>query len=100
MDKVLTIQPNGNVVLCTDFPDYVLGNIYQESLRDIWNNEPMRRLRLYLRKHTFFPICAKCPRAVESMHLSMGAGLKVADRFYKSMRQRKHVPGVLARSSS
>lgn len=53
------IMPNGDVVTCRDYPDVVLGNICQESLLDIWNNQRARSFRQLLQEG-LMPICARC----------------------------------------
>ena len=54
------ILPNGDVTPCPDFPDYICGNINEESFMDIWNGERYRRWRLELKKRKLFPICYRC----------------------------------------
>ncbi len=58
----LDIMPNGDVVTCRDFPDYVAGNIKEQSILDIFNGERHRRFRQALRscKNGVFPICSRC----------------------------------------
>jgi len=51
-----TIMPNGDVVPCQE---YVVGNIREEKLLDIWNNEKMKRFRYY-RKKGPMPACFRC----------------------------------------
>ena len=58
---VTDIMPNGDVAPCRDYPDYVVGNIREESLPDIWNNEHYRKFRTALKEEKgLFPICARC----------------------------------------
>lgn len=54
------ICPNGDVVPCPDFPDYVAGNLHQQSFSEIWNGKKMRQFRRSLRKHGRFPVCSCC----------------------------------------
>lgn len=56
----MCICPNGDVVACPDFPDYVAGNLHHESFSEIWNGEKMRRFRRSLAEHGRFPICSAC----------------------------------------
>ena len=44
---MISILWNGDVVACCMNYDgkYILGNVKEESLKDIWNNEKMRLLR-------------------------------------------------------
>ncbi len=57
---VTEILPNGDVATCRDYPDYVCGNIQQQSLLEIWNNDRYRRFRESLRDDGLLPICARC----------------------------------------
>jgi len=57
---VTEIMPNGDVATCRDFPDVVAGNIQQESILEIFNNEKYRRFRKSLKEEGLFPICARC----------------------------------------
>lgn len=57
----VNIQPNGDVNLCYQYPDLVVGNVVEEPFAAIWNNEKTRRLRRYLARNTF-AICSKCCR--------------------------------------
>jgi radical SAM protein with 4Fe4S-binding SPASM domain len=54
------ILPNGDVATCRDYPDFVAGNIREQPLREIFNNERYRRFRRALKKEGLFPICARC----------------------------------------
>lgn len=56
----ITILPNGDVTFCTDFPDVILGNVYQDSLKEIWNGDISNKFRMYLQKNRKLPICASC----------------------------------------
>ncbi len=55
------ICANGDVTPCHTFYDYTIGNIYRESILDIWNGERLNRFRKYTRKN-LFPVCAACSR--------------------------------------
>ena len=57
----LTVLTNGDVVFCTDFPDYILGNLNNGSLEEIMNGERANKFRdIILRSG--LPICTICPR--------------------------------------
>lgn len=53
------IEPNGNAVVCPDFPDYVFGNIYKESLEQIWNSEQIIKLRKSIQEKQL-SLCSRC----------------------------------------
>lgn len=55
------ISARGEVTTCHTFYDLPLGNIHQSSLREIWNAEPLQRLRNRLRGG-LLPICTACCR--------------------------------------
>ena len=40
------VRPDGEVVLCNDLPDVVLGNVLEAPFEEIWNGEPARRRRI------------------------------------------------------
>ena len=54
------VNSNGNVSLCRDYNDYVIGNIGKESIKDIWNNEKARKFRGSLNKEGLMPVCRRC----------------------------------------
>ena len=56
----IEILPNGDVSTCRDYPDYVVGNIREEGIMTIWNNERYRRFRALLKEKTLLPICSRC----------------------------------------
>jgi len=56
---ILDIQPDGSVDFCVDFPDYVLGNIAESSLQEIWNSDRAKKFR-ELRSSCEFPVCHRC----------------------------------------
>jgi len=53
------VMPNGDLVACSDFPDYVCGNIKNDSFKDIWYGEKYRKFRDFILKEDF-PICSRC----------------------------------------
>lgn len=58
----VNINYNGDVHFCADYPDYILGNIKNEKLRDIYNNDKARAFRLALKDSPsgIFPACRRC----------------------------------------
>jgi radical SAM protein with 4Fe4S-binding SPASM domain len=57
------IDYNGDVYFCSDYPDYVLGNIMKESsFYDIYNNEKAQKFRKVLKesKDGLMPGCVRC----------------------------------------
>lgn len=56
----IEIMPNGDVATCRDYPDYVVGDIKEDSILDIWNNERYKKFRAVLKEERLLPICARC----------------------------------------
>lgn len=56
------IDYNGNVHFCADYPEYILGNIKDNKLYDILNNERSVKFRNTLKntEHGLFPGCVRC----------------------------------------
>lgn len=55
------ITAEGNVAPCHTYYDLTFGNIYEESLLEIWNSEKYKKFRSYMRKN-MLPICTACSR--------------------------------------
>ena len=70
---LVTLAPNGDVSPCPFFTDYVLGNIEEEKLLDIWNNIKHKRF-LKKQRRGELAICRKCsmrffyPGTIEFLH--------------------------------
>ena len=53
------ITANGDVYPCAGWQDYILGNVYKQSLKDIWeNSEKVKALRQITQAS--FPQCLEC----------------------------------------
>ncbi len=55
----IDILQNGDVSACKLFKEFSVGNIYDESLGDIWEGEKMKKMREKL-KCGLMPACSKC----------------------------------------
>jgi len=59
----LMIWPEGDVTLCCGyrFPDVILGNVLDHSIRSLWHSEKMDRIRESFKTNQGLPeTCAKC----------------------------------------
>lgn len=56
------IKSNGDVVPCGEYrhPEYTIGNIKENSFKELWNNEKAKSFRNALKKYGFFPGCDRC----------------------------------------
>ncbi len=60
----ITVDPRGNILGCSFFGDWILGNVRQKPLREIWNND---RHRLFMRHFASrdMKICDHCIMGVQ-----------------------------------
>ena len=56
------VNYNGDVHFCADYPDYILGNITQQSFKDIFNGERANKFRktIHACEGGMFPGCLRC----------------------------------------
>jgi radical SAM protein with 4Fe4S-binding SPASM domain len=59
---MVNIDYNGDVHFCADHPDYVIGNIKEKSINEIYNGERSQKFRNALRTSPdgIFPGCKRC----------------------------------------
>lgn len=51
------LRGTGDVEICHG---YILGNIKNQSLKDIWNNQRTKKFQKYIQKHKLIPACFRC----------------------------------------
>jgi len=58
----LNVNYNGDVHFCADYPDYILGNITQQSIKEIYNGERANLFRKTIHECEggMFPGCLRC----------------------------------------
>jgi radical SAM protein with 4Fe4S-binding SPASM domain len=56
----LEIDSNGNVSLCRDYHDYVIGNIKTDRVKDMWNNDAAIKFRKSISEDGLMPVCRRC----------------------------------------
>jgi len=59
VERLIDIQPNGNANFCVDFPDYIIGNVKNSTIEELWNSERACRFRNYRRKKPL-TVCYRC----------------------------------------
>ncbi|MCB0744169.1 MAG: radical SAM protein [Ignavibacteriae bacterium] len=59
VESLIDIQSNGDANFCIDFPDYVIGNIKEMTIKEIWNSEKAEKFRIYRRMRPL-AICNRC----------------------------------------
>ncbi len=60
VNRELDIRTNGDVVVCADYPDYVVGNVYSQTIKEIWKGERLSRFRKSLAEKGLLPVCSRC----------------------------------------
>lgn len=64
----MMIDPYGNVFPCTNLDSYIVGNIRNERLSNIWRGERYETLRRKLSRH-LFPVCVNCCHCADNLSL-------------------------------
>ena len=60
----ITIDPRGNVVGCCFYGDWIMGNVREQHLRDIWNNDKHRQFMKHFAAGDM-KICDRCILGVQ-----------------------------------
>lgn len=55
----MVIQPNGDVSMCYNQPEIIVGNVLHDDLGAIWNGAPFRRVRQRIQQE-LLPGCTRC----------------------------------------
>jgi len=58
--KKMNVMPNGDCNFCGDFPDYIIGNIREQNVADIWNGDKAARFRQVMKTAGPSPVCRRC----------------------------------------
>jgi MoaA/NifB/PqqE/SkfB family radical SAM enzyme len=58
----LEITAGGDVSPCHIFYDLTVGNINEQGILDIWNNNLFSKFREYMKGHQLLPMCTSCSR--------------------------------------
>lgn len=58
--QVVEINANGDLSPCRDYHDYVVGNIKEKTITELWNSERYRAFRRSLTTEGLMPVCSRC----------------------------------------
>lgn len=58
--QVVELDSNGNMSPCRDYHDYVVGNVKEQSITELWNCEQYLRFRKSIREDGLMPVCTRC----------------------------------------
>lgn len=56
----MEVDSNGDVSLCRDYHDYIIGNIKTEGARELWYGEAARKFRSSIASDGLMPVCTRC----------------------------------------
>lgn len=56
----MEVDSNGDVSLCRDYHDYIIGNIKTDSVKDIWHSEAAQKFRSSISTQGLMPVCTRC----------------------------------------
>jgi radical SAM protein with 4Fe4S-binding SPASM domain len=58
--QAVEINSNGDVSPCRDYHDYVVGNVRDRGITELWNAGAYRRFRRSLARDGLMPVCSRC----------------------------------------
>lgn len=54
------VDSNGDITPCRDYRDYIVGNIKEKTITELWNSKSYVRFRKSLTNDGLMPICSRC----------------------------------------
>ncbi len=58
--QAVEIDSNGDMSPCRDYHDYIVGNVKDNTITELWNSEPYRKFRGSLHTKGIMPACTRC----------------------------------------
>jgi len=58
--QAVEVNSNGDLSPCRDYHDYVVGNIKEATITDLWNSPAYRKFRQSLATEGLMPVCSRC----------------------------------------
>ncbi len=55
----MNVSADGTVTVCKMFPEFIVGNLNERSVYELWNSEEFKKARLII-SQGLMPICTKC----------------------------------------
>ncbi|MEE1804792.1 radical SAM protein [Streptomyces sp. NPDC101062] len=56
----MEVHADGNVSSCKFFPEFVVGNLYDTPVTELWQSDAFRQVRRTLAEGGMMPVCSKC----------------------------------------
>lgn len=54
------LDANGDMSPCRDYHDYVVGNVKERTITELWNSESYKRFRQSVHTDGLMPVCTRC----------------------------------------
>jgi radical SAM protein with 4Fe4S-binding SPASM domain len=58
--QAVEINSNGDLSPCRDYHDYVVGNLKEATITELWNSPRYREFRASLESRGLMPVCSRC----------------------------------------
>jgi radical SAM protein with 4Fe4S-binding SPASM domain len=58
--QAVEVDSNGDLSPCRDYHDYVVGNLKEATVTELWNSERYRAFRRSLATEGLMPVCTRC----------------------------------------
>ena len=58
--SAVEINSNGDMSPCRDYHDFVVGNVKEKTVTQIWNSAPYRKFRKSISEKGLMPVCTRC----------------------------------------
>jgi len=58
--QAVELDSNGDMSPCRDYHDYIVGNIKEHTITELWNNDRYRTFRASLQQKGLMPVCRRC----------------------------------------
>jgi radical SAM protein with 4Fe4S-binding SPASM domain len=58
--SAVEINSNGDMSPCRDYHDFVVGNVKERTITELWNSEPYRKFRKSISESGLMPVCTRC----------------------------------------
>lgn len=58
--QAVELDSNGDMSPCRDYHDYIVGNVKEKTITELWNSERYRDFRASLQRDGLMPVCSRC----------------------------------------
>lgn len=58
--SAVEINSNGDMSPCRDYHDFVVGNVKEQTITELWNSEPYKKFRKSISEKGLMPVCTRC----------------------------------------